>query len=254
MVRYRAVGNRRGHTTRSAGSLAARLGRAIALGGLLVATTVACSGGDDDESPARTAAPATSAAKPDAADALPSCADEVHAVVVDVGSMTPGLTELAKWLNDPSYDLQPRPGAVEMLVAWRQKGYLIVYLTGLASSGLVGPDQVPLPLAMGAWQQREGFPVGEGTRLLMWDQAAFADVTTFRIDAMVHLSLEGVELDYGYTDDLHDVLAYRNGGMPVEHIFTIQGEGDPGPDGVREQDWASHKARVVDPLPPVCQP
>ena len=107
---------------------------------------------------------------------------------------------------------------------------------------------------MGAWQQRKGFPVGDGTRLLMWDQAAFADVTTFRIDAMVHLSLEGVALDYGYTDDKHDVLAYRNGGMPVEHIFTIQGEGDPGPDGVREQDWASHKARVVDPLPPVCQP
>ncbi len=175
-------------------------------------------------------------------------------MVVDIGSMTPGLAELAKWLNDPSYDLQPRPGAVEMLVAWRQKGYLIVYLTGLASSGLVGAEQVPLPLAMGAWQQRKGFPVGDGTRLLMWDQAAFADVTTFRIDAMVHLSLEGVALDYGYTDDEHDVLAYRNGGMPVEHIFTIQGEGDPGPDGVREQDWASHKARVVDPLPPVCQP
>ena len=62
-------------------------------------------------------------------------------MVVDIGSMTPGLAELAKWLNDPSYDLQPRPGAVEMLVAWRQKGYLVVYLTGLASSGLVGPTR-----------------------------------------------------------------------------------------------------------------
>ncbi len=36
--------------------------------------------------------------------------------------------------------------------------------------------------------------------------------------------------------------------MPVEHIFTIQGQGgEPGPDGAREQDWASHKARVVEP-------
>ena len=83
-----------------------------------------------------------------------------------------------------------------MLVAWRQRGYIIVYLTGLSSTGVVGPDKVPLPLAVGAWQQRKGFPVGEGTRLLMWDQAAFADVTTYRIDAMVHLSLEGVDLDH----------------------------------------------------------
>lgn len=86
-----------------------------------MSTAFGCSGDDDGESPARTASPTTEAppagAQPGAA--LPRCADEAHAAVVDVGAMTLGTDELATWLNDPAYDLQPRPGAVEMLVAWR---------------------------------------------------------------------------------------------------------------------------------------
>jgi hypothetical protein len=256
------VGNERGRATRSIGLHARRLGSVVALGGLVVATALSalpgCSGGGDGSSVATTGGGDTSAVAPadgtapDDAGLLP-CAEDRHGVVVDVGALTFGTGELAKWLADPSYDMAPRPGATDLLAAYRFRGYQIVYLTGLASDGVIGPNAVPLTGEITAWLTRHGMPTGEGTQLLMWDKANFADPTAYRIDALVRLSLDGLSLDYGYTDDKNDVRAMTNGGVPLDHIFTIQGDGGtPGTEGTLEQDWATHKVRVVDPLPAAC--
>lgn len=254
------MGNERGITTRSTSLHARRLGSAAALAGLVVATALpACSSGDDD-APATTSGGETSivaaagGTAPAGADLRP-CAEDRHGVVVDFGSLTFGTGELAKWLEDPGYDLAPRPGASDLLAAYRFRGYQIVYMTGLASDGVVGPNALPLAGEITAWQARHGMPTGEGTQLVMWDKANFSDPTAFRIDALVRLSLDGLSLDYGYTDDENDVRAMSNAGIPRDHIFTVQGQGGtPGTVGTQEPDWASHKVRVVDPLPPACTP
>lgn len=248
------MGNGRGHTTRSTGPATTRRLAAI-LAGLIV--LAACSNGSsDDESTSTENGAAPAAAETGAATTapLPRCDDQPHAVVFDLSSLSIGTQEIGKWIANVDYDMMVRPGAVELTNAFRTRGYRIVYLTALASNMTIGPDSVPLSSAIAGWQQRHGFPTGEGTHLLMWDQANFADANTFRIDAMVRLSLDGIALDFGYTDDENDVRAFRNAGMPVERIFTIQGSaGTPGTDGVRTDDLVAHKTLVVDPLPPICR-
>jgi hypothetical protein len=248
------VGNGRDSATRSTGIHARRLGWALAFVGLIVTTSMsACSGDDDDAPTVTTPASGDAVSTATSGTDLVPCAEDRHGVVVDVGSLTYGTAELAKWLNDPAYDMAVRSGAPDLLNAFRIRGYEIVYLTGLASDGVIGPDAQPLSDAITAWQQRHGMPVDDRTRLVMWDRAAFSDTVTFRIDTLVRLSLDGLTLDYGYTDDENDVRAMRNGGIAVDHIFTIQGEGGtPGTAGSLEQDWSTHLARVVEPLPPVC--
>jgi hypothetical protein len=224
------------------------------LAGLLV--TTACSDSGDGESAstqnaARSTAPVD--VEPSSTD-LPACDDAPHAAVFDLSSLSTGTQEIGNWLADINYDMVVRPGAVELVNAFRVRGYRIIYLTALASNSTIGPQGAALSAEIARWQQRHGFPTGDGTHLIMWDQVNFADANTYRIDAMVRLSLDGVALDFGYTDDENDVLAFRNAGMPVERIFTVQGSaGTPGTAGVRQQDWIAHKAQVVDPLPPICQ-
>jgi hypothetical protein len=251
------VGNGRGGTARSIVLSARRLGSGVALAGLVLATTLsACSGDDSDGSTTtRGGDAATTMATPSTAPALRTCAEDPHAVVFDVGSLTFGTAELARWLGDPTYDMPLRPGTTDLLAAYQARGYQIVYMTALAADSVMDSTGAPVSGEITAWQARHGMPTGEGTRLVMWDTANFTDPTAFRIDVLVQLSLQGLSLDYGYTDDEHDVRAMSNGGIPDDRIFTVQGVGGtPGTVGTLEQDWASHKARVVDPLPPACTP
>jgi hypothetical protein len=223
--------------------------------GLLV--IIACSGaGDDDQSTSTAQGASTTAAVEGGTTAtdLPSCADTAHAAVFDLSSLSIGTQELAKWIADFDYDMVVRPGAVELVNAFVARGYRIVYLTALASNSTIGPQGSAMSAEITNWQRRHGFPTGEGTTLLMWDQENYADANTYRVDAMVQLTLGGTALDFGYTDDENDVRAFRNAGMPVERIFTVQGSaGSPGTAGVPQQDWVAHKATVVDPLPPICR-
>lgn len=255
------MGNERGDTARSIALSTRRLGSAFALTGMVLATALsACSGGDDGGSTTtRGGDAATTMAASDgtaSAGAAPApCSEDPHAIVFDVGSLTFGTAEIVRWLGDPTYDMPPRPGTTDLLAAYRARGYQIVYMTGLAADSVMESTGAPVSGEITAWQARHGMPTGEGTQLLMWDTANFTDPTAFRIDALVQLSLQGLSLDYGYTDDEHDVRAMSNGGIPGDRIFTIQGiGGTPGTVGTLEQDWASHKARVVDPLPPACTP
>jgi hypothetical protein len=224
------------------------------LAGLLVTTACSDSGDGDSASTQNAARPGAPSDVETASTDLPACDDAPHAAVFDLSSLSSGTQEIGRWLADINYDMVVRPGAVELVNAFRVRGYRIIYISALASNSTIGPQGAALSAEIAGWQQRHGFPTGDGTHLIMWDQANFADANTYRIDAMVRLSLDGVALDFGYTDDENDVLAFRNAGMPVERIFTVQGSaGTPGTAGVRQQDWIAHKAQFVDPLPPICQ-
>jgi hypothetical protein len=229
---------------------------ALAAAGLL---GVACGPeGGDAPVPRAGASTASTAEEPEDGNgqpgALPPCAEDRHGVVTDMdGTLTTSVAELAAWLEDPTYDPAVRPGAVELLRAWRARGYEIVYLTGRPADMTVGES--PIADATSAWLDRHGFPTGEGTHLFVWDTGAVPKMEHFKLKTLVDLDHEGLTIDYGYTDLGLDVIAYRTAGLPAERIFTIgEAVGERGTVPVAEPGWRAHRERDVDPLPPVCEP
>jgi hypothetical protein len=242
----------------------ARLGAVVlTLATLATAATAACGGGGGDEAGGATttgaegAASATTASHGGDGTTTPpatACAGDRRGVVVDIGTLTFGAGELARWSNDPTYQMRVRPGAPELLQAYRERDYEILYITGVPSDSARGLQ--PFADAFHSWLQQNGFPDGDGTQYHAWDRAAHPSAGVFKTQTLVDADLDGLSVDYGYTDDANDVRIFlTGGGIPADHVFTVGGfEGGPVTSGVPETDWTSHRIRVVDPLPPLCPP
>jgi phosphatidate phosphatase PAH1 len=181
------------------------------------------------------------------------CPEDRHGVVVDVdGTLTANAGELLVAVANPAYDPAVRPGAVELMQAWRALGYEIVYLTGRPAGMHVG--YMSIADATAAWLESHSFPTGDGTHVFVWDDRAIERIEQYKTQTLVELTTEGLSLDYGYTGTPTDVIAYRTAGIPADHIFTVGEASDSGEGTVPVLDpgWLSHQVNVVDPLPPVC--
>lgn len=226
--------------------------RCVALGTLPAVALVAgaCGGGGEVSSaePTDTEAPSTTQGTEGP---LP-CAEDRHAVIVDLdGTVIVGAGEYDRWVAEPDYDPQVQPGAPELLRAWRERGYEIVYLAGSLSDGAT--DDVPIEEAASDWLARQGMPTGDGTHLRFWDVDA-AELPNYKMQELLDLSNEGVSIDYGYTDAESDITAYRAGGLEPGNIFTRgPALGAQDTTGVTEGSWLRHVTETVDPLPPVCE-
>lgn len=211
----------------------------------------ACGGGAEVTSadPPTTAAPSTT---DDEADGLLPCSQDRHAVIVDLdGTVTSDTGQYGRWMADPDYDPELRPGAPELMRAWRERGYEIVYLAGRLSSSTIGGT--PIEDATLAWLEAHDVPADEGTHLRFWDNESMA-IDHYKTQTLLDLRTEGVSVEYGYTDAELDITAYRAGGLAPERIFTRDPvAGDQGTTAVVEPTWLGHLADTVDPLPPVCE-
>jgi phosphatidate phosphatase PAH1 len=223
---------------------------------LVTAMSAACGSGDDGATAADDASePAVdeSTTAVAAGGGLQPCAEDRHGVVIDVdGSLTASVGELSLWVADPAYDPAVRPGAVDLMQAWRTLGYEIVYLTGRPAEMRIGTT--PIADATAAWLERHRFPTGAGTQLFVWDARAVETLEQFKTQTLIDLHREGLSLDYGYTDATLDVIAYRTAGIAADHIFTI-GEAsgfEEGTVAVPDPSWLPHQVAVVDAQPPVC--
>lgn len=226
--------------------------RCVALGTLPAVALVAGACGDGGEvtsaEPAATEAPSTT----EGTEGPLPCAQDRHAVIVDVdGTVTAGTGEYDRWITEPGYELRVKPGAPELLRAWRERGYEIVYLAGRPSTSKIGG--VPIEEATSAWLAEHGIPTGEGTHLRFWDVDT-TELPNYKTQELFDLTNEGVSIDYGYTDAEVDITAYRAGGLEPGDIFTRgPAMGAQGTTGVAEDSWLHHLTETVDPLPPVCE-
>jgi hypothetical protein len=230
--------------------------------GLVVLVPTACSGGDDDQAtettstselvagqPAGAAAGSTTTAV--SAGAVP-CPDNRHAIVADIRLLVISVGELFLWGQNPGYDPLVRAGALELLHAYRDRGYEIVYITGWPSDTMIGGESVTELLP--TWISDHGFPNGDGTSLHMWDPTDVQDENVFKTQVMVDLSAAGVQVDWVYTGDETDVQAYRNGGIGAERIYTFEAAAVAYPDTepIPGDDLAAHLVSSVGRLGSVC--
>jgi hypothetical protein len=226
----------------------------------------ACSGGGDEEAGAssstRAEAGATgptsiSTTTPSVAGSLTApgevpCPDNRHAVVLDLRLLVTEEGELYRWYENAAYDPLVRAGAVELVAAYVQRGYEIVYVTGWDADTMLGTT-TPVTEALPNWMAEHGFPVGPGTSLHMWPPDEFPSEDVFKTQVLADLRAEGVQVDRLYTNDPGDVPAYVSGGIDANRIQTFGGAADvEGTDPVPNEDLAAHRSQTIDRQAPIC--
>jgi hypothetical protein len=224
---------------------------ALSLGvGLLAA---ACGGdGGDQSAPAATGPQRAVTEGSTPSTVLRPCAEERHVVAFDfAGMLTAAQADWTNWIQGVG-EPEPRPGGVEVIEAYRARGYEILYITTSPPNVLI--DDLPVPVAVEGWLQRHGYPLGEGTQVLGYTgnnpepNAPVLSIT----DELLRLAGEGVHRDAGYTENADKAYAYASGGIDPARIFMLGEEaGVAGTQVIADDDLVAHAASLQE-LPPVC--
>jgi phosphoglycolate phosphatase-like HAD superfamily hydrolase len=193
--------------------------------------------------------PAGSGAPPAAAPVLAACGDTPGpTVATDIH----GTITVEDYLDNIG-NQTPRPGAAEMLEAYSQRGYFILYITG-APQAIIAETR--------SWFAEHGFPLERA--ILTLPEVASLDATVNREYKTMRLQeflAKGYRVDYGYGDKESDLQAFQAVGVATDHIFSIGAEA--GALGTRPIDegtpvdaagYEEHLADDVAQLPAVCTP
>jgi hypothetical protein len=166
----------------------------------------------------------------------------------------PGDLEL--WLNDPAAEPEPRPGGVEVVQAYQELGYEILYVHAAPSDLVVG--ERPVDDAITDWLERHGLPVGDGASLWSWDpdwdsdDPNLAPLSTM-VDELLRLSVDGVEVSRGYSAIEDRVQAFIAGGVPREQVYTWGEAADSqGTTPIPDEDFEAHAEAVGQNVEEVC--
>ena len=135
-----------------------------------------------------------------------------------------------------------RPGAVQALRAYADKGYQVVYIT----------TRVPLFQAMlPGWLGNSGFPAGP----LHVAQSAGErdDAAGFKAAVLARYQAAGWRLAYAYGDSPSDFDAYARAGLPPSRVFALQRRYaracEDGAYGTCLPGWVAHLAFVEREVP-----
>lgn len=199
-----------------------------------------------------------STAPPDEADPRP-CAEDRHLVVFDfVGLLTVENIEVfGPWITGEG-EPTPRPGSLELVQAYRDRGYEILYLHTIPPD--IFPDRSVVEV-LDEWLRGHGYPVDERARIWDWDGVTSPEGQTWVAvtDELLRLAGDGVSVDAAYSENPDRSYAFATGGVPVERNFTISpllAPSDGAPTSapttpIPNDDLRAHLA-TVEPLPPVC--
>lgn len=233
----------------------ARLRVAPHVAGLLALVLLAgaCGGGGGDgDSAASGEQQRTAAEEATSSTALQPCGENRHIVAFDfAGMLTASQEDWVDWINGIA-EPEPRAGGPEVIQAYRDRGYEILYVTTAPPNVLI--NDLPVPVAVEAWLEDHGFPLGEGTQVLGYTgnstepNAPILSIT----DELLRLGGEGVSRDAGYTENADKAYAYASGGIDPAHIYMIGEEaGVAGTTAIPGDDLLAHVATVEE-LPEVC--
>lgn len=162
-------------------------------------------------------------------------------IVTDIdGTLTLSDDELFMEISDGSYDQLMKGAAVELLQAWADKGYDIVYMTARPHV---------FRAETRAWLDRHGFPAGPliSSNTLAVGSAA-EDYKTAWGERMITSFGWTPVAAYGNADT--DIGAYETAGIPKDITFII-GElaGTEGTVAIENDDYTAHIADFVMPYP-----
>lgn len=206
------------------------------------------------------AADAGPADRPDAEPASPEpprCEVPGLAIVTDIdATLTTSDTEFVTQLLTGAHEPAERPGGADLISAYAERGYFVLYLTSRPDGAPVGLSGETTTEATLRWLTEHGYPVDpDRTRLTLAPGLVFGDSSAeYKGGALVAMQGEGYEFRYAYGNATSDIDAYAEAGIPKDVTFIIGPEAGVGDTVAIEGDgWLEHIGELVDELPTACR-
>jgi hypothetical protein len=186
-----------------------------------------------------------------------ACELELPAIVTDIDeTLTISDAEFIMQIGDGTYDPVEREGAHELITAYADLGYRIMYLTARSEDiVLVGTGETARE-ATERWILEHGFPNDPETTVVVLSEMFVFDDTAaeYKTDALMEQQAAGWRFDYAYGNATSDIDAYANAGIDLAATFIIgEHAGEGGTVAVEGEGWVEHTAAHIPTVPAVCE-
>lgn len=185
-----------------------------------------------------------------------ACTDEFPAIVTDIDeTLTLSDEEFAMQLADGTYDPIERESAAEMVNAYADLGYRVLYLTARSETFTTGGTNETAREVTERWLTEHGLPFGDdNAMLILADSIVVGDATRmYKAEALAGLQAQGWRFDYAYGNAETDFGAYEDAMIAKDVTFSI-GElaGTDGTTPISDDGYTQHLADHLPTVPAVC--
>lgn len=196
--------------------------------------------------------------EPDAAPEPATCTVPGVAIVADIDETL--TTSDLEWITQMligTHDPAERPGASDMMQAYADRGFFILYLTARPATTTLGFTGETATDATARWLVEHEFPTDPArTRLILSPDLVLGDATTtYKAGALQDMQAEGFTFAYAYGNATTDIAAYAAAGIPKDVTFIIGAQaGVDNTVAIPGDGWLDHTATHVAAVDPVCEP
>lgn len=185
------------------------------------------------------------------------CELEHPAIVTDIDeTLTISDGEFIMQIGDGTYDPIEREGAAELIVAYAELGYRVLYLTARSESIVLEVTGETAREATDRWLLEHGFPTDpETTLVVLADMFVVGDTAqAYKAEALMELQAMGWRFDYAYGNATSDIGAYADAGIDLGVTFIIgEHAGEGGTMAVAGDGWVEHSSEHLPTVPAVCE-
>ncbi len=186
-----------------------------------------------------------------------ACELELPAIVTDIDeTLTISDAEFIMQIADGTYDPVEREGASELIGAYADLGYRIMYLTARSEDiELEGTGETARE-ATERWLVEHEFPTDPETTVVVLSSMFVFDDTAqeYKADALMEQQAAGWRFDYAYGNATSDIGAYADAGIDTAVTFIIgEHAGEGGTVAVAGEGWVEHAEAHLPTVPAVCE-
>lgn len=185
------------------------------------------------------------------------CETTFPAIVTDIDeTLTISDEEFFQQIADGTYEPMLRAGGPELLSAYADLGYRILYLTARSESITLQVTGETAREATEAWLADNGYPAvdGDDVQLILSDSLVVNEAARqYKAGALMGLQDMGWRFDYAYGNATSDIQAYEDAMIDKEDTFIIGEEaGMLGTVAIEGEDWQMHLDSHIPTVDPAC--
>jgi hypothetical protein len=186
-----------------------------------------------------------------------ACELEQPAIVTDIDeTLTLSDAEFFMQIADGTYDPIEREGGSELIEAYADLGYFIMYLTARSEEIVLAGTGETAREATERWLVEHGYPTDPANTLVVLSPVFVVDDTAqeFKAGALMDQQAAGWRFDYAYGNATSDIGAYAEAGIGLDVTFIIgEHAGEGGTVAIEGEGWVEHTAAHLPTVPAVCE-
>lgn len=186
-----------------------------------------------------------------------ACELPQSAIVTDIDeTLTVSDAEFIMQIGDGTYDPVEREGGAELIGAYADLGYHVIYLTARSEEIVLEVTGETAREATVRWLQEHDFPTDDAsTELVLAPEFVFDDTArAYKAQALMDRQAQGLQFDYAYGNATSDIGAYADAGIALDATFIIgEHAGEEGTVAVAGEGWIEHADMHLPGVPEVCQ-